>query len=211
MKKILCLSFYLSIALNTMAFSIANFRDDVYSAMDRLRIFLIVWGCFQIIVACFQIRLFFKVWGMTNNIKALKKDYFFETEIECKDEMIKYLKKNLILGNIEGVKRALLRNFMNNVERGYNQLVSHYNEDPYNTKETEAERYEKKIETSIEPYIEHLKSQFKKIGEEVPNCIIQMKTFRDYLYVFKEDELDCIVNMNPPVNISSQSSDDTRD
>ena len=37
--------------------------------------------------------LFFKVWGMTNNIKALKKDYFFETEIECKDEMIKYLKK----------------------------------------------------------------------------------------------------------------------
>ena len=203
MKKILCLSFYLSIALNTMAFAyIADGNDK--SDMDILYLFLLVWGCFQII-------LFFKLWGMANKVKALKKDYFLETEIECKDEMIKYLKKSLILGNIEGVKRVLLRNFMNDVERGYNQLVSHYNENANNTKETEAERYEKKIDTSIEPYINHLKSQFEKIGEGVPNYILQMKTFRDYLYVFKEDELDCIVNMNPPVNISSQSSDDTRD
>ena len=89
-----------------MAFAyIADGNDK--SDMDILYLFLLVWGCFQII-------LFFKLWGMANKVKALKKDYFLETEIECKDEMIKYLKKNLILGNIEGVKRVLLRNFMNN-------------------------------------------------------------------------------------------------
>lgn len=64
---------------------------------------MIAWGILEII-------LFFKIWGMTNDIRALKKDFFHEKNDESYYLMAKNLRKNLVLGNIEHVKKTLLTN-----------------------------------------------------------------------------------------------------
>ena len=77
-------------------------------------IIMIAWGILEII-------LFFKIWGMTNDVQALKKDHFCETTFETKGQMARYLRKNLVLGNMDNVKRILLQNFIDNMEHGYGE------------------------------------------------------------------------------------------
>ena len=62
----------------------------------------------SLIAGVLQIILFFKVWGMTNDIKALKKDHFNETVFETKAGMARFLRNNLVLGNMENVKKTSL-------------------------------------------------------------------------------------------------------
>ena len=97
----------------------------------------------SLITGILQIILFFKVWGMTNDIRELKKDHFCETDIETYYQKATFARKNLVLGRKEQVKSMLLKNFIHNIEQNY---INN--------------------EQSLRPYVDNLKAQFEKIGEE---------------------------------------------
>ena len=115
----------------------------------------------SLVAAILQIILFFKVWGMTNDVRALKRDHFSETSIETLYQKAIFARKNLLLGKKENVKIMLLKNFIFNLEQNY-------------TKE----------EDSIKPYVESLRKQFAKLGEELPEYINKLETFGDYHQLF---------------------------
>lgn len=113
------------------------------------------------IAGILQIILFFKVWGMTNDIRALKRDHFSETSIETFYQKAIFARENLVLGKKDKVKTMLLKHFMYNLEQNY-------------TKEDD----------SIKPYVESLRKQYAKFGEELPEYISNLQTFGDYHQLF---------------------------
>lgn len=146
-------------------------------------IVMIVWGVLEIV-------LFFKVWGMTNDVNALKKDHFNETVFESKEQMARYLRRNLVLGNTENVKRTLLKNFIDNVEHGYGELQTEGYEKDEKGDDHWVSFRERNLMKSVRPYVENLQNQYEKIGEPLPVYIQRMETFNDYYKLFVEDDLN---------------------
>ena len=98
MKRFIVLSVSMAIASNSFAY-----YSDYTSSSDSL---IPGWVIFIVVVSgILQGILFFKIWGMTNDVKALKKDHFVEMELENKDIVAWYLRKSLFLGNIENAKK----------------------------------------------------------------------------------------------------------
>lgn len=192
MKRISVLAFTLIVALRSFAYYSSSSFDNEFGLLG---IIVLIWGVLQII-------LFFKVWGMTNNIKALKKDHFNETVFESKADMAKYLRNNLVLGNKEDVKKILLKNFIDNVEHGYGELPTggYVKDERGNDKWVRYE--EKNLNESIIPYVNNLILQYGKIGEEVPVYITRMKTFRDYYKLFIKEDLEVKVERKVEVEDS---------
>ena len=143
----------------------------------------------SLVAAILQIMLFFKVWGMTNDIRELKKDHFCESVFDTKAEMARYLRNNLVLGSSENVKKTLLKNFINNVEHFYAEMptAGYVKDEKGNDKWVRLE--EKNLDESITPFVENLIYQYDKIGEEVPIYIVRMKTYRDYFKLFVKEDL----------------------
>lgn len=186
MKRLFLIPVAFTASLSTFAYygdygySSSTFEMPVWFTF--MGIVMIVWGILEII-------LFFKIWGMTNDVKALKKDHFCETVFETKAGMARYLRKNLVLGNMENVKKTLLKNFIDNVEHGYGQLPSggYVKDEKGNDQWVRFE--EKNLDESITPYVDNLVLQYGKIGEDVPVYITRMKTFRDYYKLFVKEDL----------------------
>ncbi len=145
-------------------------------------IIMIVWGILQII-------LFFKIWGMTNDVQALKKTLSCETTFETKGQMARYIRKNLVLGNMDNVKRILLQNFIDNVEQGYVKLNPYGYVKDENGNEKWTSLKEQNQKESIRPYVENLQKQFEKIGEELPIYIQRMECYGDYYKMFVKEDL----------------------
>ena len=143
---------------------------------------MIAWGILEII-------LFLKIWGMTNDIRALKKDYFHEKTDESYYLMAKNLRKNLVLGNIEHVKKTLLTNFMDEIIKSYSKLPLQGYEKDENGKDRLVSYEEKNLRTPIAPYVENLRKQFDKIGEPLPPYINHMATYGDFLNIFTKEDL----------------------
>ena len=186
MKRIICISVAFFMALNIMAY---DYYDSYLASMDEssgwltfFAILIFVWGVLQII-------LFFKVWGMTDDIKAMKKDHFCETVFESKSQMARFLRNNLVLGNMENVKRTLLKNFIDNVEHGYEQLERYGSVKDEKGAEQWVSLEEKNLQESILPYVDNLRKQYEKIGEELPVYIQRMQTFNDYFKLFVKEDL----------------------
>ena len=133
--------------------------------------------------------LFFKVWGMCNDVRVLKKDHFCETQFDTKEDMASYLRKNLVLGNMENVKRILLQNFIDNVEYGFTELKKYGCVKDENGNDRWVNLEEQNLKVSIAPYVKNLMMQYAKIGEEVPAYIVRMETFGDYYRLFVKEEL----------------------
>lgn len=146
-------------------------------------IVMIVWGILEIV-------LFFKVWGMTANVKALKKAHFNEMEFESKAEIVRFLRENLVLGNMENVKKILLKNFIDNIKRSYAKLPVGGYEKNENGVSQYVSYKEKNLKVSIRPYIESLQKQYDKIGEQMPVYIQRMETFGDYYKLFVIEDLE---------------------
>jgi len=179
--------------LSVLSFVMAVFAFDGFAAsrygepelpgwLTFIGVIMIVWGILEII-------LFFKIWGMTNDVKALKKDHFNETVFETKSGKARYLRKNLVLGNIEDVKRTLLKNFIDNVEYDYDELQTHGYVKDENGNDVWTSFEEQNLMKSIRPYVENLQKQYEKIGEELPIYIQRMETFSDYYTLFVKEDL----------------------
>lgn len=182
MKRLTVILFVLASALNTFAYHSYSSSFEMPGWLTFMGIVMIVWGILEII-------LFFKIWDMTNNIKALKKDHFNETVFETKAGMARYLRNNLVLGNMENVKKTLLKNFIDNVEHGFSELPAEGYVKDENGNDKWVRFTEENLDKSIIPYVDNLILQYGKIGEEVPVYITRMKTFRDYYKLFVKEDL----------------------
>ena len=147
---------------------------------------MIAWGILEII-------LFFKIWGMTNDVRALKQDHFNEAKFATKEETAGHLRRNLVLGNTENVRRILLQNFIDNVEMDYASMCRAGYVKDENGKDvwTESEAMKEiNLKKSIRPYVENLQKLYERIGEEIPVCIKNMETFGDYFNLVVKDDLE---------------------
>jgi len=144
-------------------------------------------GFIFVVSGVLQIILFFKVWGMTTDImlmkydlKVIKQEYLKETNFNSSEDVSTYLRENLIIGNMDKVKRVLLLEFKYQITSGYNNTLAKAQTVTDKTLTNE----EWALNQSIRPYIEQLQSRFDKIDEKVPNYILHMETFGDYYKLF---------------------------
>ena len=103
--------------------------------------------------------------------------------------MANYMRKNLVLGNMENVKRILLQNFIDNVELGFSELKKYGSVKDESGNGRWVNLEEQNLKVSISPYVKNLIMQYAKIGEEVPDYIVRMETFGDYYRLFIKEEL----------------------
>jgi hypothetical protein len=127
--------------------------------------------------AILDIILFFKLWGMTNDIRELKKDHFDNHMPEDVPQLRAYLREHYFLGDKDKVKRALILDFLDNLNIKCNSSRSSYLEADNPT-----------LDTDITKYVEKLKIQFAKVNLDVPSEILNLKTFRDYYELFKNED-----------------------
>ena len=142
--------------------------------MEEIVVFLYILA---IVWAILSIVLFFKVWGMTNDIRLLKMDHFDSNMPEDIPQLRAYLRVNLLLGEKEKVRQILIRQFMDNINKYCNPNRSSY----LNTNDPA-------LDVDITPYVNLLKKQFSKINMDVPEPILKMKTFRDFYEILKEED-----------------------
>ena len=132
----------------------------------------LIWGILSLI-------LFFKVWGMTNDIRQLKQDHFGENISHSEEESKKIIRNNLIIGNVKYVRQSLLSKFIEKVEQSYNSLLIDYKNK--NNIPTWEECDESEVrQTDITPLICELKIQLACIGEDLPFYLKNMKTYNDF-------------------------------
>jgi len=139
--------------------------------MDSFIVFITFIG------AILDIILFFKLWGMTNDIRELKKDHFDNHMPEDVPQLRAYLREHYFLGDKDKVKRALILDFLDNLNTKCNSSRSSYLEASNPT-----------LDTDITKYVEKLKIQFAKVNLDVPSEILNLKTFRDYYELFKNED-----------------------
>ena len=155
-----------------------------YSSSSSLSDWITFIGIVMIIGGILEVILFFKIWGMTNDIRALKKDYCNNTSDISNDDFIEDLRKNIILGNIEKVKKVLLTHFIKDVQDSFYNLPS------YKRGENGGIIYlrEENMKKSMHLYVDNLEKQFNKIGEELPAQIKKMETYNDFYNIFTEED-----------------------
>lgn len=140
---------------------------------------MLIWGILEII-------LFFKIWGMTNDIAALKKRIFREDLLNRNtDYLAAKLRQKVVLGDIEDAKKILLEDFVNAIEYRFGMLAPRH----YDTEKQEyVDDEENNLQKSIRPYVEKLAKQFEKMGEKLPEHISRMNTYKDYFALFTKED-----------------------
>ena len=182
-KKILFLLCCLAIATPCFAYDY-----DYYSDSPSTSGWLIFCGFIFFVWGILEIILFFKVWTMTNDVKEMKRFLLKETQFDTTSAKINYLRRNLILGNKDRVKKMLLLEFINNVQNSYYAM-------PEGKYETVDGKYilvdltDENLSKPIDHFTAKLEKQFEKIDEPVPAYIMRMKTYGDFFNVFTEDDL----------------------
>ena len=132
----------------------------------------------SLVAAILQIILFFKVWGMTNDIRELKKDHFASAGFEDAAKLRAYLCECVVLDDRANLRRALLQDFIDSINNKSGSYKSAYLTDGHRS-----------MSVDITPEVELLKNLFAKVNMEVPEAILNMKTYGDFYQYFKLSEL----------------------
>lgn len=184
MKRFIFLSALSLIVTTTFAY-----YDSYYSSSYDSSGWLLFFYVIMLAGGILEIVLFFKIWGMTNNIKAIKKDYFNEVAFDSNEQMASYVRKNLILDNKDNVKRILLQNFIGSIESSFKKLDDQINVERNDGTYVSVSNRANNLKQSILPFVEILQKQYDKIGEELPDYIKEMQTYGDYFKLFTENDL----------------------
>lgn len=132
----------------------------------------LIWGILSLI-------LFFKVWGMTNDVRRMTQDHFGELQ-PPKGMEGDFLRRNLIMGNTDIVRKSLLAQFIDEITTSFEQMIpGQFEED----KGWEDYR-EKNLQKSIAPQVQNLKKQFDAINQPLPKFLTDMKTYNDFFSLF---------------------------
>lgn len=163
MKKLASLLLMTPLALTASAYGYES--NDSSGWLTFMYVIIIVAGILQVI-------LFFKVWGMTDDIKAIKKKQVSDAETNDASFALS-IRENMILGNRIIVRESLLRNFLKKLE---NDRYSH--------------SVKRESDFPIEENIEVLKKQLDKIGEPLPEILNSCKTYKDFENIFTSKDLE---------------------
>ncbi len=166
MKKYLTLLLFCLMALNASAKSSSS-ADTILIIVD---IVLIVFGILNII-------LFFKIWGMTNNVSELK-EHLTRPQFLHEDDTDKKMRWLLLKGDTTAAEELLLSHFAEIIEEKYIYAIS----DGYHI--------EYAYKQGIKNEVEDLKHKFKLLGKEVPEKISKMKTIGDYINLWDPQQIE---------------------
>ena len=161
----------LLVAINSFAYygDYGYGRSETSPANVILFIIILVFGILQII-------LFFKIWGMTNNIAKIKKHLIgdFDTITDYNYRRLAYS------GDTRELKDRMIYYFINAVRKAYDNL-------PIDRSVVENGHY-KRLETnkSIAQYKDVLRRQLETIGESLPEMIDKAETFDDYMKSYND-------------------------
>lgn len=111
-----------------------------------------------IAAAILQIVLFFKVWAMTNDIRALRNTFVFPASLDRDSE----IRKALILGDRERAKEIIIQEFIAKVANCDTSNVEDF----------------KKLKAK-------LNDKLSKIGAEIPPIIDNLKTAKDFYKIYE--------------------------
>ena len=143
----------LSIISLLVAMPLAMFADyGEYSSAPSnlvtfLMIVLLIWGVLEVI-------LFFKVWGMTNNVEKIRK-YMLRSNTK------ELLRKYRLLGQNDKAAEIVIQDFLNDLEDYINSM-------DYNPKE------------NIEKDVEGLEYELSQLGAKLPEEFKKLKIAKDY-------------------------------
>ena len=162
MKKTIILSMCCMTALTASA---SSGSDEV--ALGILSIFLVVFGVLQII-------LFFKVWGMTNNVKMIK-DNLTQDDSLIDDSVESKVCFHLLQGDKETAKRLIITQFVKAIDEAYTEmLIQGTNPDKF-------------FEIDLTPLVKEFKKRMQSVGMELPAEIAQLKTIGDYYNLYNPE------------------------
>ena len=139
--------------LATMPLAMFAYYGDYSSSIELpgtikfLTFILFVWGILEVI-------LFFKVWGMTNNVKKI------QTEL-TRSNTTELFRKYRLLGLNDKAAEILIQIFLNDMEK-YIHSDSYYSGEIIDNKVAE------------------LEFQLSQLGEKLPNGFKDLKTAEDY-------------------------------
>lgn len=119
--------------------------------IDFLSIILLIFGVLQII-------LFFKVWGMTNNVKKIAK------KLQCEKDKTWNVRRALLYGDKELAKKELLDCIISDFER--------FGDGGYGFDDTKA-------------IIDKYEPAFKQLGIEIPENLRNFKYYSEIRNVIK--------------------------
>lgn len=139
-----------------------------YSSYDEPSGFAMLLTLLTFVGALLNIILFFKIWGMTNNVKRIKKK-MIPIEEERVEEQITRLH---FLGKDDECEEIILSDFYQTVKK----LLFTYKYNNFNNKE----KYEAMLKNPITPFTDVVVKLYQKIGREVPNRIADLKTYGDF-------------------------------
>ena len=132
----------------------------------------LVWGVLSLI-------LFFKIWGMTNDVRRLTQEHFGELQLPGGEEAA-FLRRHLIMGNTDIVRKTLLAQFVDEITTSYHQMPS----GQYVLDKCWVDNTAENLQKSIAPQVQNLKKQFDAINQPLPKFLTDMKTYNDFFSLF---------------------------
>jgi len=190
MKRLIFFATFLGSALTASA----GYYDYGYSRHEGASVGSVIMFILLLVVAVLQIILFFKLWRMTNEVHDFWKSQAPSVPNDC--TKLEFMRLSAVTGNMDFVRKEFLTHFYYSVKKAFEDSVNGHYED---VKETDKDgkdviirkfisNKDECLTRSIQPFKDKLEQQLKKIGEELPERIQQMETYRDfYSVVLKED------------------------
>jgi hypothetical protein len=114
-----------------------------------------------IILGILNVILFFKIWGMTNDVRILRKKYIPHTSLYFE------IRRLLLFGNRERVRDLLINRFIDKIEYLYHD-------------ETDCDAARENIDNDFNAAKEELELCFQKIGEELPENIKNLNSCDEF-------------------------------
>ena len=155
--------FVLALAAATSAFAYYGSRgssDFELPAWFKIMCFIMIgWGVLNII-------LFFKVWGMTNNVSKIRRKY--ESDYSA-DDILSNARRLFLQGKKAEVRDMYINSFCAEVEAYYERK-----------KNNDVMKPEMLMQLSITVFVNALEKRLSNIGEPMPEVIRNMKTMSDY-------------------------------
>lgn len=125
-----------------------------------------------IAAAMLQIILFFKLWGMTNDVRTLREKYTAPSVLNFKYE----IRKLLCSGNKEKAKELLLNRFYENISNlNFSDI----------DKDGNVDQVKKNIDADFMKLKVELENNFAKIRCDLPERIKLMKSGNEFYELYK--------------------------
>ena len=141
------------------------FAYSGYESADNIAMFIVALVIIWVIL---NIILFFKIWGMTNDVNRIK-----EKMIPCnQDTMDEQITRLHVIGKDDECEKIILSKF-------YSDLKSELFAFQYRC-HNDKKQYLAMLDKPITPYTDVVEKLYQKINREVPSHITNLKTYGDF-------------------------------